>query len=235
MAPRQASPRRRPATAPVAALGRTLQRTFARAVAEFGQAGVPFAVVGGVAVGVRAEPRVTRDLDFALVVDSDAEAEQILHSLQARGFLIQSVFENAAKRISTVRTLRRESPRVFVDLLLHNSRIEREIVEEATTETLPGVGPVRIAQAWHLLAMKTLANRPKDQPDLEHLFSIATQGCLARAQRALRLMQDRGVAPDRNLLSEWRDLVARMKAAPAHERPVSPSRLRRLRRSPRRR
>lgn len=43
----------------------------------------PWALVGGLAVSVRTEPRFTRDIDFAMAVADDDEAEAIVYSLQA--------------------------------------------------------------------------------------------------------------------------------------------------------
>lgn len=37
-----------------------------------------FAVVGGLAVSARAEPRLTRDVDFAIAVANDSVAESII-------------------------------------------------------------------------------------------------------------------------------------------------------------
>jgi hypothetical protein len=39
------------------------------------RASVPFALVGGLAVSVPAEPRFTRDIDLAVAVAGDVEAE----------------------------------------------------------------------------------------------------------------------------------------------------------------
>jgi hypothetical protein len=41
--------------------------------------GKRFALVGGLAVSVRAEVRFTRDVDLAVAVSSDAEAESLVH------------------------------------------------------------------------------------------------------------------------------------------------------------
>ncbi len=57
----------------------------------------------GLAVGVRGEPRVTRDVDLVLPVEDDADAEQRVFLLQRHGFLVDSVFDRAGGRLSTVR------------------------------------------------------------------------------------------------------------------------------------
>ena len=47
---------------------------------------VGFALVGGIAVSVRAEPRFTRDADFAMAVSTDSEAEHITFQMQRLGY-----------------------------------------------------------------------------------------------------------------------------------------------------
>ena len=45
-----------------------------------------WAVVGGLAVSARTEPRFTRDVDLVIAVADDRGAEQAIHSLQRRGY-----------------------------------------------------------------------------------------------------------------------------------------------------
>jgi hypothetical protein len=54
--------------------------------AELERAGKRFALVGGLAVSARTEPRFTRDVDLAVQVDSDAEAEALARELMGSGF-----------------------------------------------------------------------------------------------------------------------------------------------------
>ncbi len=48
--------------------------------------GVGAALIGGIAVSARAEPRFTRDVDLAVAVSGDAEAERLLFLLRGRGY-----------------------------------------------------------------------------------------------------------------------------------------------------
>jgi hypothetical protein len=45
-----------------------------------------YAVVGRLAVSARPEPRCTRDADIAVAVASDAEAEELVRTLQRSGY-----------------------------------------------------------------------------------------------------------------------------------------------------
>ncbi len=66
--------------------------------------GRPFALVGGLAVSIRAEVRFTRDVDIALAVSSDSEVEQLVHTLQGEGYRVLALVEHEARgRVATVR------------------------------------------------------------------------------------------------------------------------------------
>lgn len=231
MAPRKASPRRKRAAADrLAPLKEELGVALERSIAELDAAGIAFALVGGLAIGVRADPRVTRDIDYVVPASDDAQAEAILFALQQRGFFVEAVFVRDQGRISTVRTRHRSAPDVLVDLLFSNARIEQEIVDESSREEIATGIECPVAQAWHLLAMKVLANRKKDQPDLQDLIEGASASVVARAEAALRLMQRRGVAPKRDLIAELHRLVRDIRGQPRFEKPIGPARLARIRR-----
>jgi hypothetical protein len=55
------------------------------------EAHVSFALVGGLAVSARTEPRFTRDADLAVAVASDAESESLIHNLRTRDYGIGAV------------------------------------------------------------------------------------------------------------------------------------------------
>ena len=54
------------------------------------------ALVGGLAVSARAEPRFTRDVDLAVAVVSDDEAERLVSRLVTRGYRISAQVEQDA-------------------------------------------------------------------------------------------------------------------------------------------
>jgi len=56
-------------------------------------AGVRFALIGGLAVSVRTEPRFTRDADLAVALPSDVEAEALIRTLQTSGYGIEAIIE----------------------------------------------------------------------------------------------------------------------------------------------
>ena len=68
------------------AKGTKLELALATAAKDIAAEGKKFALVGGLAISVRAEVRFTRDVDLAVAVDDDAEAEALVYSLSIRGY-----------------------------------------------------------------------------------------------------------------------------------------------------
>jgi hypothetical protein len=164
----------------------------------------PFALVGGLAVSARTEPRFTRDLDFAIATRDDAEAEGVVFAMQQRGFSVAATIEHTkAKRLATVRL--RQHPRApFVDLLFASCGAEPEIVAAATPLEVRGV-TVPVATIGHLIAMKLVSRddklRPRDHQDLVALSDAADEVEWARAGSAVALVVARGFARDRDLVT----------------------------------
>lgn len=180
---------------------------------ELANAHVSFALVGGLAVSARTEPRFTRDADLAVAVSSDTEAEALIHTLRNRGYGIEAVVEqNAVGRLATVRLTRSGQPQApVIDLLFASSGIEREVVTEAEAiELLPNL-TVAVARAGHLIALKVLSRddvrRPQDLVDLRALLRVAPSTELARARGALALIAARGYHRGRDLLRDLQQLL----------------------------
>ena len=129
----------------------SLEAALRKIGTELTQAGVPFALVGGLAVSVRTEPRFTRDADLVVALAGDAEAEALIHNLRAQGYGIEAVIEQeAVGRLATVRlTPSREPQAPVVDLLFASSGIEAEVVAEA--EPIDLLPQLRMAGARDVL------------------------------------------------------------------------------------
>ena len=176
--------------------------------AELARARLPFALVGGLAVSVRTEPRFTRDADLAVAVATDKEAESLLHGLRSRGYGIEAIIEQeAVGRLATARLVLSSEPRVpVVDLLFASSGIESEVVSGAEpVDVLPQLR-MGVARTGHLIALKVLSRddvrRPQDLVDLRALLRVASPAEIARARRALSLIASRGYHRGRDLASD---------------------------------
>ncbi len=178
-----------------------------------------WALVGGFAVSARAEPRFTRDIDAAVMVENDADAEGLVRALVADGYeLLAAIEQDETGRLATVRLSSPPGGEVVVDLLFASSGIEPEIARSAEpTEIVPGL-TLPIATTGHLIALKLLArddqSRPQDLADLRALRAVASPEDLAAADRAARLISSRG-------FNRGRDLTAALKEVA--ESPTRPS------------
>jgi hypothetical protein len=192
----------------------SLADTLTRIVRELADARVAFALIGGLAVSVRTEPRFTRDADLAVAVSDDDEAEAVIRRLQASGYRIGTVLEQrAVGRLSTVRLYPAggfdEGP--VVDLLFASSGIEPEIVRDAEPlEVLPFI-IVPVARTEHLIALKLLSRddtgRPQDLIDLRALLKVAAPEDIARARESVRLIEARGFDRGRDLIRSLESLL----------------------------
>jgi hypothetical protein len=168
---------------------------------ELAQRGCRFALVGGLAVSVRAEVRFTRDVDLVVLVADDAEAESLTYHLRSAGYsAVASIEHETQHRLSTVRLM---SPSgVKVDLLFASSGIEPEIVGRATPIDLGSAGRVPVAGAEELLAMKVLSmtdTRLQDRIDAQRLLQFTPDLSLDRVREHLSRIKARGYAREQDL------------------------------------
>lgn len=114
-----------------------LTQALRHASEELRVIGVPWALVGGLAVAVRAEPRFTRDVDLAVAVADDRAAETLLCAMQGRGYRVLALVEqDRMGRLATARLShpREGDPGVVLDLLLASSGVEPEIADAEPPE-----------------------------------------------------------------------------------------------------
>lgn len=187
------------------------------AVSQLDAAGVRYALVGGLAVSVRSEPRFTRDADVAVAVATDPEAESVVRELLHAGFISSmTVEQQATGRLATVRLTPDAAPDTsFVDLLFASSGIEPEIVDGAgPLEIIPGVF-VPVASTGHLIATKLLSESPErfqDSADLLSLLRVADKNDLDTAEVAIALITSRGTNRGKDLgsvLRRYQELARR--------------------------
>jgi hypothetical protein len=193
-----------------------MRELMARIAADLAAEGAQFAVVGGHAVSARTEPRFTRDIDLAVAVAGDRQAESLVGRLVQRGFRIVALVEQEATgRLATVRLEHGATPGQLVDLLFATAGNERELVASAQSLRVMADLELPVASTGHLLALKTLSlddrTRPQDRIDVLALLRVASDGDLEEAERALTLIAQRGANRGRDLLAHFAGLRAQAK------------------------
>ena len=166
-----------------------------------------WALVGGLAVSARTDPRFTKDLDFAVAVGDDAEAEDVVKRFRARSYEpVQVLEQDYVERLSGVRLVRSGSD-VVVDLLFASSGIENEVVAAADRlEVLPRL-TIPVATTAHLIALKVLAGRNQDLTDLGYLIPAASAADLDAARGAVKLIQARGYNRGQDVVADLEQLI----------------------------
>lgn len=146
--------------------------TFIAEICE--QEGIPYAIAGGLAVGIWAEPRTTFDVDLVLGIPKD-NAEKLADQLNNSGrFPFDPiVLPFGATSVVRVHRLVRgvtENIIILIDLLLYDAEFSASISANRGRYTIEGVGEFWFCSAEDLIIMKLIASRRRDQLDIFDIF-----------------------------------------------------------------
>lgn len=186
-----------------------------------------FALVGGVALGARTMPRFTHDVDLALAVTDDGQAESILAYLIRYGYRRRAELNHQrTQRLMTMRLIppydipaimqnpEDDEGEPIADLIFSTCGIEPEIVAAADpVEVFPDL-ILPTARVPHLIAMKLVSEsetRLQDRMDLLALIRSATADDLRLVPDLLDLITTRGYHQDKDLparFDHFRQLAA---------------------------
>ncbi len=129
-----------------------------------------FALVGGVAVALVSTPRFTADIDVVLL-DVDERLEWLIGALGDAGYSPRVADPLAFARRTRVLTLR-DASGVGIDLMLGLLPFDRDLVHRALSLCLADSTIVPVASPEHLIVMKAIAWRAKDQQDIRELIAL---------------------------------------------------------------
>ena len=160
--------------------------TLADAVQVLESRDVRFALIGGLAVSLRGQPRMTVDVDLVILADVD-RALQLLGEIGSTPFepLFTGVEEVVVR--SAILPLRHRTTGIRVDVAIGMSGFEQQAVGRAVPMSIGDVR-VPVVAIEDLLVMKALAGRPQDEQDIRGLIAaqrdtIDWPGCLALAEQ----------------------------------------------------
>lgn len=189
-----------------------LDEALVRAIGVLDALGKSYALVGGIAVSVLAAPRSTGDVDIAVAVADDGEAESVGQWFMAAGYEVASLLEqDETSRLAGIRVHDTVSG-VGLDLLFAMSGIEPEIAASARPiEVLPGTS-MPVATVASLIITKLLARddrrRPMDADDLRALADLADDDDWAEARQLAELVTARNSHRGRDLAASVTHLQA---------------------------
>lgn len=132
------------------------------------KASIPYMVIGGQAVLIYGEPRLTRDIDITLGIDVDglAKINKII-SILGLETLVQKRKE-FVERNMVLPTIDQKSG-IRVDFIFSFSPYEREAIERAKDIKL-GNSYVRFAALEDVVIHKVIAGRARDLEDIKSIL-----------------------------------------------------------------
>jgi hypothetical protein len=182
-----------------------IRRTIADIAVLLEREAVPFALIGGIAVALRGEPRFTVDVDLVIGVDVD-RALALLDSALGSPFLPLFGGVEEIVRSAFILPLRHRDTGVKVDLALGLTGFELELLRRAQTMDVGGVS-FPVATAEDLLLLKIIAERPRDIDDAKGI--VERQGTALDWKYVLHMAEQLEEALGQDLMPQLRGLRAR--------------------------
>jgi hypothetical protein len=163
------------------------ERRIEEALAALGSAldasGIPWMVIGGIAVIARGVRRMTTDID-AVVRGDRTDIASLLRQLAGERIVPRIDDVEAFARESLVLLLRHAPSGVELDVSLAWTAFEHDAIE-VCTDAKYGTVTVPMARAEDLVVFKAMAARPKDIDDASALLLMHKDINLGRVRRRL--------------------------------------------------
>ena len=140
--------------------------SIARALRE---AGIPYAVCGGVAVTIHGATRTTKDIDLLVPGDRVADVLEAVRPLGYAFAALPMTFDLGTPRERHVQRVTKVSgaEHLVVDLIVADAAFAG-LLDDRVEVALPE-GPLSVVSLASLATMKRLASRPQDIADLQAL------------------------------------------------------------------
>lgn len=127
--------------------------------------GLPSILIGGLAVGIWGEPRLTRDIDVKVLVSRE-ERGKVLSVLS--GYTPLNADPDQALRQNGIAFFLAPSE-IRVDIMLADTIFDEVAIGRAQTIELDPKKPVRVCSAEDLIIYKSLSLRARDYADVESI------------------------------------------------------------------
>ena len=171
----------------------------------FEQAGLPSAVIGGLAVSIWGEPRLTRDADLKVLAQREGRA-QVLQVLA--GFTTLHADPDEALRRQGIAFFH-DPAGTRINIMLAETSFDESVIGRAEPlEVQPGM-VVRVCRAEDLIVYKLVSLRTQDHADVEGI--VRRQGDQlddTYVEKWLRLFEQ--ALDDSTLLAQYRELRRRI-------------------------
>ena len=144
-----------------------LEELLQRIATALDQAALPYMIIGGQAVLLYGEPRLTKDIDITLGAGLDRLAD-ILAAAQAAQLTLLVDPETFTRQTMVLPCTDPQSG-MRVDFILSFSPYEQLAISRARTVTI-GDAKLRYASVEDLIILKVIAGRPRDLEDVKSIL-----------------------------------------------------------------
>jgi len=186
------------------------EQLISRIAAELRRAGIPYMIIGGQAVLLHGLPRMTKDIDITLGVDTQA-LDKVVTSIAATGLeIIPDHFRSFVEKTFVLPARHQESG-IRVDFIFSFVPYERQAIDRAKPVILAGE-PVLFATAEDVIIHKCFAGRPRDLEDARSILIKNPDLDQAYVRRWLKELE---ILPERAGLSRaFEELLALIQRKP---------------------
>lgn len=139
----------------------------------FERLGIPYALIGGLAVSVHGIPRPTHDLDFTISLDR-GRVQVLFEAAAELGYTVSDEFTKGwvdqvggMPLVRVRQWLRGRS--VDIDIFLAETRLQASLLARRSRLEVDGV-PVWVVSPEDLILLKLIASRPRDIGDVMDIF-----------------------------------------------------------------
>lgn len=179
----------------------TFETLLAKTAQALDEHRIPYMVIGGQAVLLYGEPRLTKDIDITLGVDVTAidRLKGIVEKLRLR--LIHQDGDQFIHQTSVLPVVDVESG-IRIDFIFSFTPYERQAIERARRVEIGGT-PVQIAALEDTIIHKIFAGRPRDLDDIKGMLNKRIS--MDRPYLESWLREFSGIA-GRDLVKEFQEL-----------------------------
>ena len=139
-----------------------------RIAAELASRQIPYMIIGGQAVLLYGEARLTKDIDITLGVGIE-ELQKITDAVNALGLRIETDDVDAFVKDTMVLPVSEAKTGIRVDFIFSFSPYERQAIERASAVSFDDI-PVRFAALEDVVIHKVVAGRARDIEDIKTIL-----------------------------------------------------------------
>jgi predicted nucleotidyltransferase len=180
------------------------ERLLKRLARGLNQAGLPYMIIGGQAVLLYGEPRLTKDIDLTVGADLDRLPE-VLRLVDTLG-LHPLADPQTFTRQTMVLPCQEPESGIRVDIIFSFTPYERQALARTTLVKL-GDEEIRFVSLEDLIVHKVIAGRPRD---LEDVASVLRKNPAADLAYIRRWLGDFTTALHQPLLDRFNELVGKI-------------------------